>query len=213
MKTDPVLMVTTTYDEAAAVVEDQIMAAGAVAFRLNTDLFPQEVKATFNPHGQATFHWQGRQINADQIHSVWYRRHAAPTLPSSLEPHHKEFCERENRAFLDGVFSTIKPQRRLSRTEALQKAEQKNHQLATAQELGFEVPPTIITNDPEEAAAFAKDRNLIVKAVKSGYIANPEGNQAIFRSRLGQGNSQHLESLALAPVIFQKEIKKSPTSG
>ena len=208
MKTDTVLLVTTSYDEAADLVQKQVQEAGAPVFRLNTDLFPQEVSAIFNPHRQTIFRWQDEQVSTDRIHSVWYRRHAAPALPDTIEPHHKEFCERETRAFLDGALSTIKCQRWLSHPAALQKAEQKLHQLTVARELGFNVPPTVVTNDPEAAKAFASNQALIVKAVRSGYIANPEGNQAIFTSRLDAENMRHLDSLALSPVIFQKEIIK-----
>ena len=208
MTTKTILVVTTTYDETADLVIEKIKETGVPFFRLDTDLFPQEVTAVFDPHGNTFFRWQDSQIHTGRIHSVWHRRLTTPILPDAISTHHREFCERETRAFLDGVLSTIKTRRWLSQPAALQKAERKIYQLQVARELGFKLPATVVTNDPKSAEHFARNRDSIVKAVRSGYIASPEGNQAIFTSRLLPQNLQDLTSLNLSPVIFQEEIKK-----
>lgn len=208
MTPNTALLVTTSYDDAATLVETQVKKAGMETFRLNTDRFPTEVKINFNPLGEITFSCDQQTITDSQIYSVWYRRHATPTWPENIEPGHREFCERECRAFLSGVLSSLTTERWLSAPTAIHKAEQKPYQLAIAKQVGFQIPETFITNDPTKVWAFAENRYLIAKAVRSGYIATPEGNQAIFTSEVGPQDLQNLDGLSLSPVIFQEKIRK-----
>lgn len=208
MTPNTVLLVTTSYDDAAALVETEIKKAGMEAFRLNTDRFPTEAKVSFSPHGEVVFSYDQKTVADSQIYSVWYRRHATPTWPAQIEAGHREFCERECRAFLSGVLSSLTTERWLSAPTAIHKAEQKPYQLAIAQKVGFQIPETLVTNDPSKVPAFAENRNLIAKAVRSGYIATSEGNQAIFTSEVDRLDLQNLDGLALAPVIFQEKITK-----
>ena len=208
MTPNTVLLVTTSYDDAATLVETQVEKAGMETFRLNTDRFPTEVKVSFNPQGEITFSYDQKTVADSQIYSVRYRRHATPTWPEQIEAGPREFCERECRAFLNGVLSSLTTERWLSSPTAIHKAEQKPYQLTIAEQVGFRIPDTIITNDPNQVSAFAESRDLIAKAVRSGYIATPEGNQAIFTSEVDPQDLQHLDRLALGPIIFQEKIRK-----
>jgi hypothetical protein len=48
------------------------------------------------------------------------------------------------------------------------RAETKELQLAIARRLGFSVPATLVTNEPDVARAFAANRKIVAKAVSSG---------------------------------------------
>ena len=134
---------------------------------------------------------------------------SSPNLPEDLSPGTREFCERETRAFLEGVLATLPTQRWLSSPQAIWRSEHKPYQLAVAAQLGFTLPHTIMTNDEKAARDFAEGRPLVAKAVNSGYIAGPDGNQAIFTSALDTGDLEDLGGLVLAPVTFQEKIEKS----
>ena len=81
MTRSTVLLVTASYDEAAEQVGNHINQAGVRTFRLNTDLFPTEVKATFDPHSGLQLESDAGTVHSSDIMSVWYRtqreRHAA----------------------------------------------------------------------------------------------------------------------------------------
>ena len=133
-----------------------------------------------------------------------------PNLPKDLDPGTREFCERETRRFLEGVLAALPTQHWLSSPQAIRRAEQKPYQLAVAAQLGFTLPPTIMTNDPAAVRGFAQERGqLVAKAVSSGYIAGAGGNQAIFTSSLAPGDLEDLDGLALAPVTLQEKVEKS----
>ena len=209
MTADTVLLVTASYDAAPEYVGVALKRCGVPFFRLDTDRFPSEVRASFDPQGDITISDGERSISGKDVKSVWYRRNVAPNLPEGLDPGTREFCERETRAFLEGTLAALPTQRWLSSPQAIWHAEHKPYQLAVAAQLGFTLPHTIVTNDQKAAWDFAQGRQLVVKAVNSGYITGSEGNQAIFTSALDTGDLEDLSGLALAPVTFQEEVEKS----
>ena len=209
MTADTVLLVTASYDAAPEYVGAALEHRNVPFFRLDTDRFPSEVRASFDPHRGITFFDGERSISGKDVKSVWYRRHVAPNLPDDLNTGVREFCERESRAFLEGTLAALSPVRWLSSPEAIWRSEHKPYQIAVAAQLGFTLPHTIVTNDEKAARDFAQGRRVVAKAVNSGYIAGPDGNQAIFTSALDTTDFEDLAGLALAPVTFQEKIEKS----
>ena len=209
MRADRVLLVTTSYDSAPGYVGAALERYGVPFFRLDTDRFPSEVRASFDPQGGLTISDGERSISAREVKSVWYRRNAVPNLPEDLDSGTREFCERETRAFLEGTLAALPTQRWLSSPQAIWRAERKPYQLAVAAQLGFTLPYTIVTNDQAAARTFAQERRLVAKAVSSGYIAGSHGKQAVFTSALAPTDLEDLDGLALAPVTFQENVEKS----
>ena len=204
-----VLLVTVSYDAAPEYVGTALERRSIPFFRLDTDRFPLEVVASFDPQGDLVISDRERSISGTEVKSVWYRRNVAPNLPESLDPGTRQFCERETRAFLEGTLTTLPTQRWLSPPQAIWRAERKPYQLAVATQLGFTLPHTIVTNDQAAVRGFSQEHRLVAKAVSSGYIAGPYGNQAIFTSALDSGDLEDLDGLALAPVTFQEKVDKS----
>ena len=209
MTANTVLLVTASYDEAAKYVAQALHLRQVPFFRLDTDRLPTEVEASFDPQGDITFADGDQSVSGKDVKSVWYRRNVAPNLPTELSAGTREFCQREARAFLEGTLSTLPTERWLSFPHAIWRAERKPYQLAVAAQLGFVLPRTIVTNRAKIAQDFAQGRRIVVKAVSSGYIAGPEGNQAIFTSAIDHSDLQDLSGLPLAPVTFQEKIEKS----
>lgn len=209
MTDDTVLIVTASYDSAPEYVGPALESRGVPFFRLDTDRFPSEIRASFDPYRGIVISDNHRCISSNEIKSVWYRRNVAPNLPDSLDIGVREFCERESRAFLEGALATLPTPRWLSRPEAIWLAEHKPYQLSVAAQLGFLLPNTVVTNDDETARIFSYGRSLIAKAVDSGYIAGSDGNRAIFTSALNDDDLQDLSGLMLAPVTFQERVEKS----
>ena len=209
MTADTVLLVTTSYDSAPGYVGAALERRGVPFFRLDTDRFPSEVRAIFDPQRGLTINDGEKSITGAEVKSVWYRRNVVPNLPEELDPGTREFCEREARSFLEGTLSALPTQRWLSSPQAIRHAERKPYQLAEAARLGFTLPRTIVTNDQAAARRFARDSKLVAKAVSSGYLAGPGGNRAVFTSALAPSDLEDLDGLVLAPVTFQENVHKS----
>jgi len=210
MIADTVLLVTTSYDIAADYVLKSLRQGGNPAFRLNTDLFPSRVKAVSSPPKDIFIEDEnGESVLGTSIKSVWYRRHVSPELPEELESGVRDFCERETRAFLDGVLASLPTKRFMSPPQAIFQAEHKPYQLSIASQLGFTIPDTIMTNIPHIVWEMAQNHNLVAKAISSGYIAGAKGNQAIFTSRVRPEDLEDLNGLNLAPATFQEFVVKT----
>ena len=209
MTANKVLLVTASYDLAPDYVGAALGRRGVPFFRLDTDRFPSEVQASFDPRRGLDISDGNSCISHREIKSVWYRRNVVPNLPGDLDPGSREFCEREARMYLEGALAALPTQRWLSSPQAIWLAERKPYQLAIAAQLGFTLPRTIVTNDEASVKGFALQNQLVAKAVSSGYIEGTDGNQAIFTSALVPGDLEDLSGLALAPVIFQENVVKS----
>lgn len=208
MIADTVLFVTASYDQAPDYVAKALEQRGIQFFRFDTDRFPNEVRISYDPLTGVKIDDGGRTVSANEIRSVWYRRHVAPNLPESLDQGIREFCERETRAFVEGTLATLPTKRWLSAPHAIWRAEKKPYQLAVAADLGFALPSTIVTNESSYVKDFAHHRSIVAKAVSSGYIANPDGNHAIFTSLVAPRDLNDLNGLTLAPVTFQELVEK-----
>ena len=209
MTANTVLLVTASYDLAPEYVGAALERRGVPFFRLDTDRFPSEVQASFDPQRGLAISDGNRCISHREIKSVWYRRNVVPNLPEDLDLGSREFCEREARMYLEGALAALPTQRWLSSPQAIWLAERKPYQLAIAAQLGFTLPRTIVTNDEAAVKGFALQNQMVAKAVSSGYIEGTDGNQAIFTSALVPGDLEDLSGLALAPVIFQENVVKS----
>ena len=208
MIADTVLLVTASYDLAAPYVQACLERRSVPYFRLDTDRFPSEVQMSLDPKRGLVISDGERSIEGDEVKSVWYRRHVAPMLSDQLTTGIRDFCERETRSFLEGVLAALPTKRWLSSPQAIRTAERKPYQLVVADQLGFALPETIITNNQAEVARFAQERRLVAKAISSGYIAGPDGNEAIFTSVISPTDLEDLDGLMLAPVTFQEHVEK-----
>ena len=208
MNGDTVLVVTTSYDEAPGYVLPWIERHGCRTFRLDTDRFPAEVLLSVREDGSFDLADHGDVLNSGSIRSVWYRRHAEPDYPPSVESRFVEFGARESRAHLTGALLGLRDVRWMSHPTSLWAAEKKPYQLRVAASLGFSLPVTRVTNDSRVARELGASHPLVAKAVSSGYIVAEHGYDAIFTSLVREEDLGDLGGLSLAPVTFQEQVRK-----
>ena len=82
------------------------------------------------------------------------------------------------------------------------RAEQKARQLALAVELGFEIPPTLITNSPEEFLAFYRehDGRIVSKPVHNGGVWADRHSRKLLI--MGADAAIAVSTLALALIMM-----------
>ena len=205
---DTVLLVTASYDQAAGLVEKALTDSGEKWFRLDTDKFPGDVKSSYSPRSGFAY-WKGtNRVESSEIKAVWYRRNVSPELPPTTDEHHREFCGREQKAYIEGTLATLNGVRWLSHPSTTARAELKLLQLSIAHDIGFVTPLTATTNDPGTVSEMSQDHELVAKAVRSGYVNSPEGFRAMFTTQLSEEDLAELDGLALAPATFQEIVPK-----
>ncbi|HLM55828.1 MAG TPA: hypothetical protein VK422_06825, partial [Pyrinomonadaceae bacterium] len=158
---DAVLLVTHSGDHFTV---DRVAAAlkrrGARPFRLDTDLFPEELllSSRLGPGGpRRTLRAGRRRLDAAEVRAVWMRRVWPPRLSERLDARFRAACARESQAALEGFLGGLGAARWVNDPARDHEAEDKLRQLDLAAECGLEVPRTLVTNDPREARAFYEE--------------------------------------------------------
>ena len=86
--------------------------------------------------------------------------------------------------------------------------ENKIRQLFIASKIGFEIPETVITNDPEHAKYLLNkhNKNAVTKALYSPLIEEPEKDYFIFTNTIRDLNQIPEEDIRISPTIFQQAL-------
>jgi len=206
-----ILLITNKGDITTDFVVKELTKAKASFYRLNTEDFLSKFFLNFNFHkNEFTLFDNERKIEIDllKIKSVYYRR---PILPSkttnNLTRGEEIFIINEITNYLEGLYKILKNAFWISPVFAIREAESKIHQLQVAKELGFNIPPSLITTDYKITEEFITEFKSIIKPIKTGFIED-EGNEKIIFTTLFDDNSQ-LERIQTCPTYFQKFINKT----
>jgi len=143
----------------------------------------------------------GTRIVSEDVSAVWYRRpgrvRVNPAIRDDLD---RAFADTEWTHALDSFFTIAF--RRIISPPLKQRAATKPVQLALAVRAGLPVPDTLITSDPNQAAAFAQKWHGAV--VHKAMTAPP--HRFLDTRAWDADAARQLDDLALCPTIFQARI-------
>ncbi|MFF3497773.1 ATP-grasp ribosomal peptide maturase [Streptomyces sp. NPDC003247] len=107
-----------------------------------------------------------RTADLTHVRSVYWRRPEWPSFPH-LSPDDSRFAAAQVRYGLGGTLYAFDGPLWVNHPLRIAAADYKPAQLALAQQLGFTVPPTLVTNDPAEAREFIRtQREAIFKTLR-----------------------------------------------
>src|SRR5215216_5629215 len=132
-------------------VAEALVRRGVRPFRLNTDLFPLQIKLSskLTPDGLRNLIRDGdARLDANQVRAVWARKIWTPKMDESLDPKFHEMCMRESSAMLYGFLDYFHAARWINNPQRNSDAENKLRQLRVAADVGLLIPRTLTTNDP-----------------------------------------------------------------
>jgi glutathione synthase/RimK-type ligase-like ATP-grasp enzyme len=205
--------------------------------RFNTEKFPLLANGTWRLDNSndlnLLFDFDNKRVNVNEITSVWYRRFGKFVLPDSFTEQERIFTSGESQTFLRSLFQSINAFWVNPRDSEV-KANDKPFQLICAKEVGFQIPKTIITNDPEEVLKFysqSKEQIIfkplsgisylpvdytteVYSAYKNRFNTKPFidkqqlKNPVFFTQILDDEKIKKIQNVQFCPVIFQEFIKK-----
>jgi ATP-grasp ribosomal peptide maturase len=207
----PVVLVVTGTDDvtADAVIAELNRRGRCEVARVNPGDFPRGVmmSASLDP---GSGRWVGptttpsRQFDLTDVTSVYWRRPTPSTFPD-LDDEAAEFAKVQAREGFGGVLSSLPNARYVNHPHRNWAAEYKPSQLSVAAELGFTVPPTLITADPAAALSFAKKHSpIIYKPLRVTSIMRDGRPQAIWTQRVELDELDN--SIAGTAHLFQGEV-------
>lgn len=208
-----ILIITNKEDLTADYLIIELLRRSAPHFRLNTEDFPSRTRLSWSigPAGiSAVIETPGGQASSSEFRSILYRRPKPPTrLVAAFSPWLHSFVREESNAAIQGFWRSLDCFW-VSKPDSIAKAESKLFQLKKARSLGFKVPDTIVTNDPESARAFCEEHewNLVYKALRTGRVNSDSGPRWIFTSPISQQNRRQIDRVANSPVLLQARYDK-----
>lgn len=214
-----VLIVSSASDAHIPPVLEELCGLNVLAVRLDTETLA-DVRTTIRimPTDEK-LRVAGRiQMEVTEISAVWYRRPKVVDLSRyELSKEGLSFAEDEWHATLRGLYTFLDKAIWVSHPYRIQLAENKVLQLRLAKSLGFNIPQTLITNDKQEAVGFWNHLGgkVVAKSIGLGwvYVSDVADGKSFVRCIMTNALSTEwmsdLDSVQIAPVLFQEMIPKS----
>jgi glutathione synthase/RimK-type ligase-like ATP-grasp enzyme len=154
----------------------------------------------------------GALYTPDLFDHVWYRRPERLKLPQAADAPESKFLADEWSEALEGYFAHIPQAKWMNHPAYEAGAAHKLEQLSRAKGLGFRVPATLVTQNPDEARRFYRLHGgwLVVKPLARGHVekGGPGLDTVIFTNRVRAEDLEDCDELARCPTLFQEEIHK-----
>lgn len=207
-----VIAVTHSQDGVASFVLDELSRRGAATLRYDTDRFPHEVGLRrWMGGGRASTELgvDNRWTRVAPEDAVWWRR---LRVQSALDP---EVGAQMINASIEesriALFSWVgaHPGLVVDRPRLVRAAREKMLQLTLAAQVGLDVLPTLVTNDPEAVRAFWDEQGgeLITKMEHAFAIEQGDQMGLVHTSRVRSEDLDALDGLSACPMTFQRRVQ------
>ena len=151
----------------------------------------------------------GRSLDLASVRSVWLRRPGHPVPSPEADPDLRRFVAEESRLALWFYWETLDALWVPGRPTRDDQADNKLRQLRLAGSLGFRVPRTLVTNDPDALVEFYEqcEGRIVTKTLARWTIWN--GEQRHFHAYpVRRRDLARVASLRYAPVLAQEYVPK-----
>lgn len=213
-----VLILTQEFDPTVDPVVQSLAGRDAAVVRVDLSYFPQRLSFTTSDFstsnsggGRRVLRHRDREVDLDALSGVWYRRPTAFEFDADMGEAETQFARNEA---IHGVGGILRSTDCLwiNRPDLDAVAELKPYQLTLAQRLGFRVPRTLLTNDPDEVAALLRDadRPIVYKALTGGVIHYPGAFPGgLLTAVVGDELVDHLHRVRHTMCQFQEYVEKA----
>lgn len=200
-----VLILSNLEDVHAHAVMSALAALGAHTELIDLSEFPTQLALSLAfENGRRRFQLRrrgGGVLDLDSIEAVWWRRPQPFRPPEGMDQASRQLAFSESNTAFQGLYQALdafwinEPARDAA-------AAHKPYQLALAQQIGLDIPPTLMTNDVEEARAFW--RQYEGEVIYKQFLALPTAWRET--RRLTLEDEAQAATIAYAPVIFQRHV-------
>ncbi len=213
-----ILILAEPLDMHADHVAQKLQERGADFVRFNTAQFPKEAEISLSYSAQrragAILRVGRAQIDLHSVDSVWYRRSQAPIPHKDItEDPSREYVAGECLDFVKDVWNSLGEKLWVPGPVAVvRRAQLKASHLKVAGALGFELPPTLITNSPEDFLKFYRQHNghIISKSVGFSFSRIRDVMAAFCRYTevVTKRDAGYAQAVRYCPITFQAYVPK-----
>lgn len=201
-----ILIVSWPEDGHAQAVLAALDSVGESATMIDLAQFPQEIGVAIRYEGgRRRYRLRTREgeVPLDRCRAIWWRRPRPFVLhPEIADGPHATFAYSESTEAFAGLWQSLDVAW-INHPAAEETAARKVYQLRTAQDVGLEIPRTLITNDPAEARAFIDVLGHELTVYKA-FLPTADDWRETRILRLEEVSQ--IESVRYAPVIFQEYV-------
>lgn len=213
------LILTHANDSSADMVINHLNKKGADHIRFNTEEFPQKVGLELNIDSDGasagTINFPNRKVTLEEISSVWNRRPHRPQIDERVKnAAMRSWAQDEAEQVLQSLWLILEDCFWVNNLINHERVKfNKWIQMKEASNIGFVIPPSLITNIPGRAEKFwlKHNRSMAFKPVRSGMLEYSDGRRTIIHTKrisLENLNTKSLELISISPVFLQKYIEK-----
>jgi glutathione synthase/RimK-type ligase-like ATP-grasp enzyme len=210
-----ILIITEADDPHADYVEQMLRERGTEFVRFDPAQFPSNaaMSLSYEMNGQvrSTLSLGNRYVDLNDIEAVWYRR------PTASVPHEeitdnvmRDYVVEECRGFIRDAWNSIDALWLPGPESTIRNAELKASQLKVAGSVGFELPPTLFTNSPQDFLEFYRrhNGNIVSKLSSSALYKYISTTFSRYTQVVSKRDAAYARSVRLCPVIFQAYVPK-----
>lgn len=156
---------------------------------------------------EGTIEIHGKTVDLREIRSVWFRHTTSFVLPPNLPDGEKRFVQSEADSAFYGLMR-IGDWFWVNHPDKNRVASSKALQLKVAQDLGFSIPKTLITNDPDKVREFFSecDGQIVYKAFESGFYLTT--HRGCYTAPVSKNHLENVQLIQNSGGIFQENISK-----
>lgn len=157
----------------------------------------------------------GESLDLASVRTVWNRRVQPPRLSPDLHADDVRFAQDQCGQHLEGFLTTACPDALwVNRPAAARQDLNKPLQLRWARTAGLRIPPTLLSNSPDDIEAFfeANGGDVVFKPYKGGVWADDTGKAGVrvnFTTSVSRDDLKNRQALSYCPGIFQARIDKA----
>lgn len=210
-----ILIITSADDLPANEVESILRRRGADVLRFDIDGFPSRANLTVSYRPgvpRYCLRVAGKTHRFDSIDAVWYRRSGTVQIHEAIvDEEVRKVLEQDCREFLSSIWDSLDARALPGKPSDMQVAQRKASQLARAQALGFEIAPTIVSNDPAEFLDLYRSQagRLISKIIGSLTLRSRMGSEFMrYTNTVSRRDVMHAQSIAYGPLVLQAYVPK-----
>lgn len=211
MSAPSILTIASPHDGMAGRLASSLEALGCRVERVDPSDFPLRLPITFAKGAKG-----GPRVRASQRElapdAIVYRQTQRPEAPAWLAPRVARYVASECHRFLQDVWAMLPCAWFPAPPETIHRAQNKLRQLALAETVGLQTPPTIVTNDPDAVRAFWSEHNgrIISKAPSEMFQLTLGQELARFTEPVSSAllHGARTSAVRACPTLFQALIPK-----
>ncbi|MEV0585346.1 MvdC/MvdD family ATP grasp protein [Nonomuraea sp. NPDC050310] len=213
---DHVLILTIDGDPHGVHLANLLARRGAEVTLFDPVEFPARARldAAYDRSGQVRrrLRTERQTVELDALTAVLVRRPQQPEPHPEIEdPEARAYIQQQCEAFSSDLWEQLDCRTVPAPRSAVLRAQRKSRQLTLAGRIGFELPETLITTDPDDLLDFYNrhDGRIITKALDLPWLIRADGERTSrYTEPVSTRDVAYADAIRFAPVIVQEYVPK-----